>query len=45
MNKLVENEKVVPVIDKQYSLDEITEAMKYMENSHPKGKVSINMIK
>jgi len=43
MNKLLETEKVTPVIDREFPLNEIREAMKYMEKGHTKGKVIINI--
>jgi NADPH:quinone reductase-like Zn-dependent oxidoreductase len=33
--------KVVPVIDKRYPLNEIPEALRYLEEGHAKGKVVI----
>ena len=38
---LMETEKVVPVIDKRYSLSEATEAVRYVEQGHARGKVII----
>jgi NADPH:quinone reductase-like Zn-dependent oxidoreductase len=41
IKELVETKKIVPVIDKCYTLNEIPEAIKYIEEGHAKGKVSI----
>lgn len=39
IKKLIEEEKVTPVIDKVYSLEEISEAMEYYAKGHSKGRV------
>lgn len=41
MAELCEAGKVVPVIDKRYSLSEVPEALRYMGEGHAKGKVII----
>ena len=39
--KLVEEGKIKPVIDKQYPLRKVAEALRYFEEGHAKGKVVI----
>ena len=41
--ELFEAGKVVPVIDRTYSLSEIPEALRYLEGGHALGKVVISM--
>jgi NADPH:quinone reductase-like Zn-dependent oxidoreductase len=43
LNKLFEAEKVVPVIDRKYSLSETPEAIRYVEEGHTRGKVIITI--
>ncbi len=43
MKELLEAGKVVPVIDKRYSLSEITEAFRYLGEGHARGKVIITV--
>lgn len=45
MKELFEAGKVVPVIDKRYPLSEAAEALRYLGEGHPKGKVVISMDK
>ncbi|GHO90725.1 NADPH:quinone reductase [Reticulibacter mediterranei] len=40
---LLEEGKVVPVIDRRYSLSEVAEAIRYLEEGHAKGKVVITV--
>ena len=40
---LLEAGKVVPVIDRRYTLREVPEAIRYLEAGHAKGKVVITM--
>ncbi|MCP4151208.1 MAG: NAD(P)-dependent alcohol dehydrogenase [bacterium] len=40
---LIETGKVVPVIDKLYSLSEVAEAIRYLEDGHAKGKIVITV--
>ncbi len=41
--KLLEEGKFRPVIDRCYSLDEVVEAFRYVEEKHPQGKVIIEV--
>lgn len=41
--KLIESEKLVPIIDRCYTLDEITKALKYFEEGNPFGKIVITI--
>ncbi len=41
MSGLMETEKITPVIDRRYSLTEVPEAMRYLEEGHARGKVII----
>jgi len=43
MKELLETGKVVPVIDRCYSFNEIPEAMRYLEEGHARGKLVIKM--
>ena len=43
MTKLFEAGKVVPVIDKCYTLSEVTEAFRYFGEGHARGKVVITV--
>jgi len=43
MADLFEASKVVPVIDRRYSLSEVPEALQYLEDGHVLGKVVITM--
>ena len=43
LKKLLEEGKVVPVIDRSYSLREVPEAFRYAEKRHAQGKVIITM--
>ena len=40
---LVEAGKVTPVIDRTYPLSEVPDAMRYLEQQHPGGKLVITM--
>lgn len=44
LRELLETGKVVPVIDKTYSLEQTTEAIRYLETGHAKGKVVIKLV-
>lgn len=41
MHELMTTAKVMPVIDKRYSLNEVPEAIRYLEEGHARGKVVI----
>jgi NADPH:quinone reductase-like Zn-dependent oxidoreductase len=43
LKELLEAGKVVPVIDRQYPLNEVAEAIRYLEEGHAKGKVVITV--
>ena len=43
MRELMESGKVTPVIDKRYSLSEVPEAIRYLEEGHARGKVVITL--
>jgi NADPH:quinone reductase-like Zn-dependent oxidoreductase len=43
MNELLESGKVTSVIDRRYSLREVPEAIRYLEEGHARGKVVITL--
>jgi len=43
MKDLIESGKVVPVIDRSYPLNEVTEALRYFEEGQPRGKIVITL--
>jgi NADPH:quinone reductase-like Zn-dependent oxidoreductase len=43
MRELMASGKVTPVIDKRYSLSEVPEAIRYIEEGHARGKVVITL--
>lgn len=43
LKELLEAGKIVPVIDRQYSLSETPQAIRYVEEGHARGKVVINV--
>ena len=43
LNRLIEDAKISPVIDKVYSLEDTAKAFRYMEEVHASGKVVINV--
>ena len=43
LKQLIADGKVRPVIDRRYSLDQVVEALRYVEDGHPRGKVIITV--
>jgi len=43
MHELMEAGKMIPVIDKRYSLSEVPEAIRYLEEGHARGKVVMSL--
>jgi NADPH:quinone reductase-like Zn-dependent oxidoreductase len=43
MKELLEAGKVVPVIDRRYTLSEVADAIRYLEEGHARGKVVITV--
>lgn len=43
IKELIEDGKVIPVIDRRYMLGDVPEAIRYYEKGHAQGKVVINM--
>ncbi|MFZ3588919.1 NAD(P)-dependent alcohol dehydrogenase [Bacillus sp. DJP31] len=43
MQELLSNGKVTPVIDRRYTLSEVPEAIRYLEEGHAQGKVVITL--
>lgn len=43
MRELIEARKVTPVIDRCYTLSEVPEAIRYLEEGHARGKVVITL--
>jgi NADPH:quinone reductase-like Zn-dependent oxidoreductase len=43
LKELIEAGKVSPVIDRTYSLSEVPEAIRYLEEGHARGKVVITV--
>jgi len=43
LSDLMQAGKVTPVIDRRYSLSEVSEAIRYLEQGHARGKVVINL--
>jgi len=41
--KLVQESKIKPIIEIQYSLDKVADAIRYLSEGHARGKVVINM--
>ncbi len=44
VKKLVEADKVTPVIDRTYPLSQVPEAIRYLEEGHARGKVVITVV-
>ncbi|NPE08976.1 MAG: NAD(P)-dependent alcohol dehydrogenase [Asgard group archaeon] len=45
MKELIESGKVKPVIDRRYPLSKVPEAIRYYEEKHSQGKISITVVK
>ena len=43
LRELAENRKITPVIDRTYPLDEVPDAIRYLERGHARGKVVITV--
>ena len=43
LKEFIESGKVTPVIDRTYSLSEVPEAIRYLEEGHARGKVVITL--
>jgi NADPH:quinone reductase-like Zn-dependent oxidoreductase len=43
LKELLETRKIVPVIDKRYSLSEVPDALRYFGEGHSKGKIVITV--
>ncbi len=43
LRSLLQDGKIKPVIDRSYKLDQVPEAIKYLEGGHARGKVVINL--
>ena len=43
LNELIDGGRIVPVIDRTYPLNEVPEAMRYLEEGHARGKVVITI--
>ena len=43
MHDLMATGKVTPVIDRRYKLNEVSEAIRYLEEGHARGKVVISL--
>jgi NADPH:quinone reductase-like Zn-dependent oxidoreductase len=41
LKELAEGERVTPVIDRTYALNEVAQAVRYLEEGHARGKVVI----
>ncbi len=41
LREMLESGKIKPVIDKRYTIEDIVEAFRYMEDGHPQGKVVV----
>jgi NADPH:quinone reductase-like Zn-dependent oxidoreductase len=43
VKELLEAGKVVPVIDRRYPLNEVADAIRYLEDGHAQGKIVITL--
>jgi NADPH:quinone reductase-like Zn-dependent oxidoreductase len=43
MHELMKSGKVTPIIDRCYTLSEVPEAIRYLEEGHARGKVVISV--
>jgi NADPH:quinone reductase-like Zn-dependent oxidoreductase len=43
LKDLLEKGKIKPVIDRRYALEELPEAMRYLEEGHASGKIIIDV--
>jgi NADPH:quinone reductase-like Zn-dependent oxidoreductase len=43
MREHMESGKITPVIDRRYNLNEVPEALRYLETGHARGKVIITL--
>lgn len=41
--ELIQAKKVTPVVDKSYPLSQVPEAIRYLEEGHPRGKIVITI--
>lgn len=44
LQELLESGKVTPVIDRTYALEEVPDALRYLEGGHARGKVAITVV-
>ncbi len=43
LRELIEAGKINPVVDRTFSLEEVSEAIRYLQEGHPQGKVVITV--
>lgn len=43
LSELLEDGRVVPVIDRRYDLDGVPEALQYIEHGHARAKVAVRI--
>ena len=43
LKELIESGRVAPVIDRRYTLGEVPEALRYLEEGHARGKIVITV--
>ena len=43
LKKLLEEERIKPLVDRQFQLSEVPEALRYVEDGHARGKVVISI--